>query len=310
MSDTVRIERRIKLHHLNVMMAIAKFGSMGKAAAHLNTTQPSISRAMAELEHALGVPLLDRTNQGVEPTIYGRAILDCGTAVVDELTRGIRNIKFLADPTEGELNIAGDSPSTAGGLPATIRRFQRRYPNVDVHVQVANEASQQALTLRERRCDLAFVRLPEVLDAEFESETLYHDPVLIVASTTHPLAKRRKIGLPQLVGQRWALPTPGSVIGQLVDRHMRSIGLEFPSRGIVTGSLHMDSILVASGDFLGFFPGSLMHFAAKSLGLKALPVDLKLPSSPFGIMRLKARTLGPIAKAFIQHARETAKHLA
>ena len=79
MRNSDQVERRLKLHDLRVLMAVTQAGSMVKAAKQLNTSQPAISRSIAELEHALGVRLLDRSRQGVEPTSYGRALLDCGT---------------------------------------------------------------------------------------------------------------------------------------------------------------------------------------------------------------------------------------
>ena len=59
-----RIERRISLHDLRVLMAVVQAGSMGKAAKRLATSQPAISRSIAELEHAFGVRLLDRPRPG------------------------------------------------------------------------------------------------------------------------------------------------------------------------------------------------------------------------------------------------------
>src|SRR6188508_1909682 len=70
-----RIGRRIKLHDLHVLMTVAELGSMGKAAERLNVSQPSISKAMADLEYQLGVRLLDRTTRGVETTAFGRALV-------------------------------------------------------------------------------------------------------------------------------------------------------------------------------------------------------------------------------------------
>src|SRR6202158_598062 len=96
-----RIGLRMKLHDLHVLMSVVQAGSMSKAAALLNTGQPAISRSIAELEHALGVRLLDRNRQGVTPTEYGRALLDGGTAVFDDLRRTVKNMEFLADPTAG-----------------------------------------------------------------------------------------------------------------------------------------------------------------------------------------------------------------
>jgi len=69
-----RIERRMKLQDLHVLMTVAQAGSMGKAADLLNTSQPNISRAISELEHALGVRLLDRHRQGVEPGACDRGV--------------------------------------------------------------------------------------------------------------------------------------------------------------------------------------------------------------------------------------------
>ena len=80
-----RIGRRIKLQDLNTLMAVVQAGSMGKAARSLNTSQPNVSKSIADLEQTLGVCLLDRHRQGVEPTKYGRALLDCGMTVFDEL---------------------------------------------------------------------------------------------------------------------------------------------------------------------------------------------------------------------------------
>ena len=97
-----RIGRRMKIQDLHVLMTVVQAGSMMKAAALLNTSQPAISRSIADLEDAIGVRLLDRTPQGVKPTGYGRALLDGGAAMFDELRLAVKNIEFLADPTVGE----------------------------------------------------------------------------------------------------------------------------------------------------------------------------------------------------------------
>ena len=103
-----RIGRRMKLHDLHVLMGVVQAGSMGKAASLLNTTQSAISRSITELEHAVGVRLLDRSRQGVEPTEYGRALLDGGAAVFDDLRQAVKKIEFLADPTVGHVTVGGN----------------------------------------------------------------------------------------------------------------------------------------------------------------------------------------------------------
>src|SRR5215831_14716846 len=139
MQLTDRIGRRLKLQDLHILMTVVQAGSMGKAAERLNTVQPAISRSIAELEHAVGVRLLDRQRQGVEPTEYGRALLDCGTAVFDELRQGMKNIEFLADPATGGARVGG-APFLAATLAcAVIDRLSRRYPGIVIHLTAGSD---------------------------------------------------------------------------------------------------------------------------------------------------------------------------
>src|SRR6266849_6088109 len=123
-----RIGNRMKLQDLHVLMTVVQAGSMGKAAQILNTTQPNISRSIGALEQALGVRLLDRHRQGIEPTEYGRALLDGGVAVFDELRQAVKNIEFLADPAAGEVRIGANPALAAGFTSVVIDRLSRRYP--------------------------------------------------------------------------------------------------------------------------------------------------------------------------------------
>src|SRR5207244_4141418 len=106
MNETRRIERRVGLRDLRVLVSVIESGSMGKAARMLATSQPAISRSIANLEHTFGVRLLDRSAYGVEPTLYGRALLRRGIAVFDELGQGLKDVRFLANPNVGDLAIA------------------------------------------------------------------------------------------------------------------------------------------------------------------------------------------------------------
>src|SRR5947208_2382863 len=110
-----RIGLRMRLRDLHVLMAVVQAGSMNKAAALLNTTQPAVSRSIAELEGLVGARLLERTPRGVEATACGRALLDGGAAVFDDLRQAVRNIEFLADPTAGEVRI-GCTPLLAASF--------------------------------------------------------------------------------------------------------------------------------------------------------------------------------------------------
>src|ERR1700731_1294208 len=92
--DDSFIGRGIPLRDLHVFFTVTQRGSMAKAARDLGITQPAVSRVIADLEHALGVRLLDRGPQGVEATIYGRALLKCGLTVFDDLKQGVKELEF------------------------------------------------------------------------------------------------------------------------------------------------------------------------------------------------------------------------
>ena len=100
---------RLKLHELQVLLAVAQAGNMAKAAAQLALSEPAVSRTISDMENTLGVSLFDRSSKGVEPTAYGRALIKRGVAVFDELRQGIRetalNIRqsAIACPRVGKL---------------------------------------------------------------------------------------------------------------------------------------------------------------------------------------------------------------
>src|SRR5262245_3184938 len=110
-----RIGRRVRFRDLQVLLAVADCGSMAKAAVQLGITQPAVSEIIAALESAFAVRLFDRGPQGVEPTVYGRALLKRGLVAFDELREGIRDIEFLTNPTIGEVRI-GCPDSIATGI--------------------------------------------------------------------------------------------------------------------------------------------------------------------------------------------------
>jgi DNA-binding transcriptional LysR family regulator len=97
-----------------MLMAVARSGSMAKAAEQLAISHPVVSKTIADLETVLGVPLFDRSTRGVKPTMYGEALLKCGAVVFDEMRQGIRHVEFVADPTVGSLRFGCPEAMAAG----------------------------------------------------------------------------------------------------------------------------------------------------------------------------------------------------
>src|SRR5580658_6116927 len=128
MDLTDRVAQRLKLRDLRLLDVVVRSKSMVRAAAQLNLSQPAVSKAISEMEQMLGVRLLDRSRQGIEPTSYGRALLKSGVAIFDDLRQGVREIEFLSDPTSGDVRIAATEPIAAGVLPAIVDGLSRDYP--------------------------------------------------------------------------------------------------------------------------------------------------------------------------------------
>ena len=82
------------------------------------------------LEHVLGVQLLDRSPKGVEPTMYGRALLKRTLIVFDELKQAIKDIEYLADPTTGEVKVACPLGVAYTVIPQIFERFVKENPHV------------------------------------------------------------------------------------------------------------------------------------------------------------------------------------
>jgi DNA-binding transcriptional LysR family regulator len=301
-----RIGRRIRFRDLHVLLAVAEHGSMSKASAELAISHPVVSKTISDLERTLGVRLFDRGSQGVELTDYGRALLECGVSVFDEMRRGLKRIEFLTDPNSGELRVGCPEITMAGLMPAIAERFSRRYPGIRLHVVLANTAMLQFQDLRERKVDLLIGRLPQQLaEDDLSAEILFDEPFVVVAGTQGQWARRRQVRIEELVGEPWILPPYDSAPGSAIAEVFHACRVQPPQPSIVTLSVQLTVTLVAGGRFLGMLPSSVAQFNAKRVGLKVVPLKLPPTRLAAGIITVKGRTLNPLVELFIACARET-----
>jgi DNA-binding transcriptional LysR family regulator len=306
-----QIGRRLRLRDLHVFFTVVQHGSMGKAAQQLGVSQPAVSEVIADLEHALGVRLLDRLPHGVAPTMYGAALTSRSIAVFDELKQGISDIEFLADPTRGELHIGCPEPITTILLPI-MEHFTAQHPGVLIHVGSIDPETFDLPRLRERRFDFILALTSpgfshEDFGSDLNFEVLFNETHVVVAGRNSQWARRRNIELAELVEERWILATPGAWLHKAVLEAFRARGLGLPRTSVMTFSMFLRASMAASGNFIATFPSLIARHVADRFSLKVLPVDLRLPPSPFGIGTLKNRTLSPVVERFIEHAREVGK---
>jgi DNA-binding transcriptional LysR family regulator len=307
MKWTGRIGRRVKLRDLHIALAVAKAGSMTRAAEELAVSYPVVSKTISDLEHTLGVKLFDRSISGVEPTHYGRALLKSAVAVFDEMRKGLQQIDFIKEPDAGDLRIGSSIVVDAGLLPAIIERFSRDFPRAALHVLPENIATQQYDNLRQRNVELVLGRLPVTMnEPDLVAEPLFDEPNVVAAGSESRWAKRRNLTLADLMGEPWVLAPPGSLARSLQDGAFRNSGLEPPSATMLTVSLHLYMRLIETGRWLGLVPASVMRFGGKQMRIKVLPVEISSPPAPVGFITVKNRTLTPLAERFIDCARKTA----
>ncbi|HEX4556097.1 MAG TPA: LysR family transcriptional regulator [Xanthobacteraceae bacterium] len=299
-----RLSRHLNLRDLNVLLTVARCGSMGKAAAELSVSQPAISKAIADIEYALGVRLLDRSQRGVAPTVYGSALLAGGLNAFDELKQAIKRIEFLADPAAGEIRIGASVVIGASLVAEVVDRLSRKYPRIKVHL-LAGEAAMIYRALEEREVEVVIAGIfGPVAEDHMIAELLYDDAFVIAAGAENSWCRRRRIRLSDLMNEPWTLPPPDSLTGAIVVEIFRTHGLELPRATLVTSSIPARCALLASGRFLTMVPISVLRLGGRKQQIKALPVDIPTVGRPIGIVTLKNRTLSPVAQLFIAAARE------
>jgi DNA-binding transcriptional LysR family regulator len=268
-----------------------------------------VSRAIANLEAVLGVTLLDRSPTGIEPTAYGRALVNRGLAAFDELAQGVKDIALLADPTAGELRIGASIAVAVGFVASVIDRLSRRYPRLTFNVFSA-DTTMAYRALAERQVDLLLAHVIEpIAEEHMKVEVLFHDPHVVVAGANNPWTRRRRVALSDLMEEPWVLPPPDAPYGTVVSEAFRASGLRLP-RTVVTSTLPIRSALLATGRYLSMVPAVVLQFQPRNQALKGVSIELPATSKPLALITLKNRTLSSVARLFIDYARDTARALA
>jgi DNA-binding transcriptional LysR family regulator len=306
-----RIGRRVRLRDLHILLTVVEHGSMVKAAAQLGVSQPAISDAIATLEAAFDVRLLDRSRKGVVPTAYGALLLKYGQMAIDDLRQGVREIEFLADPTAGELRIACTDTIVNGCLVPIIQRLGERYPRVRLHVAQMGTPLYEFTDLERGKVDLIVLRYGLTpggrIPPSVKVEELINDRYCVVVSRRNPLARRTKIRLADLVNERWLMPPAdiplgGVHVSALIQNAFIEAGLQPPEFGITTFSVFLRTTLVSSGPYVSVLPASVLRLHADKLC--ELPVALPTLEWPVAIVTLKNLSLNPAVGSFIDCARE------
>jgi DNA-binding transcriptional LysR family regulator len=309
-----QIGRRLRFRDLHVFFTVLDLGSMAQAAARLGVTAPTVSEVIADLEHTLGVRLLDRTSKGVVSTPYGEALARRGRAAFDELRQGIRDIDSIADPATSEVRI-GCPESLAAFLVLVIERCAQQYPRMRFQVQQVSWPTVHFPELHERKTDLVLARLgtpssDRSFGEDLHAEVLFDDPFAVVVGASSKWARKRKINLADLADAAW-ISTPSDVLaGRFLTGAFEALGLKPPKSAIETNSIHLREHLASRGQYVAVLPRSVLRLSAKQRSLKELAIKLSMKPSPVAIVTLRKRTPTSGVQTFIDCARQAARSLA
>lgn len=306
MSWMDEIGRRIKLRDLRLLHATVEAGSMAKAARTLSMSQPAISYALSEMEKVLGVPLLERSAQGVTPTDCGRALLDRSKIVFNELRLGLREIEAITDPAIGELAI-GTTPPMSAVASAVINSTIQTYPRMTFHL--VNEPTQVLISkLRQREIEIAITRMVQPnSDDDLGLENLFDDQLAVIAGRSNRWVRHRNPTLSELYDEPWVFQPPGGYLFPIIRQAFASHGLEPPKATVTTPSTHAMAMLVANGPFLAIHPEAMLKIPTVHPSLSALPVELPSTRNPISLVTLANRSPSKIAQIFAKTAREVVK---
>jgi DNA-binding transcriptional LysR family regulator len=304
-----RIGRRLRLKDLHTLQTVAEVGSMAKASERLALSQPAISKAVSDMEHVLGAPLLDRSSRGVALTECGRLLVERTRVVFDEITQGVSDIGHLSDPTRGTVKIGTTEP-VAGVVSEIISRLASKYPRLSYDVMIS-DLDTLIGELRQRTRDVVVTRwAPPPAADDLAVQTLFKSSLAVMAAQGHPLLRRRKLSLGDLMEERWTLSPPESFLGRVVVGLFDRRKLPLPATVVTTISIHMRLNLLASGDFLTILPAQMLRSPSNRAWLRALDVDLRDSSQPIASITLKKRRVGGAVRLFEQASIEACKTMA
>jgi len=304
-----RVRRRLRLRDVDILMAVIQTGSMGKAAGALNMSQPAVSKAIAYLEHTLGVRLLDRSRQGVEPTPYGRALIKRGVAVFDELRQGVQDIASLTDPTVGEVRMGGSEHTISAIYAPVIHRLSGQHPRMSFHV-IVGDLRTLSQELDARHIDFIVSRMYTPPSEEHSAEVLFEDPLVVVTGPNNPLARRRRIEFAELLDEPWTMQPRENSFGSFAMDAIRASGFAPPRLTVATTSSNLRGEMLATGRYLTMVPRYWVMLPRRHPSLRILPVEFPNTRLDVAIITLKNRSLSRATELFINGVRALTKPLA
>jgi DNA-binding transcriptional LysR family regulator len=288
------------LHQLNVFATVAKLRNFTLAADNLRVSQPSVSLLVKSLERELEVKLFEKLGNKVRLTVAGERLLQ-DTEEILARVEGIRErIDEIKGLKKGKISVGGSSSAATSFLPATVDKFKKQYPGVEVILKIERSTSLEKRLL-EGELDLAVMGLAP-RSPLLVYEIYREEDVVAIAPPSHPLTKKRSVSLELIAKERLITHDKGTLTRDLVEQRFAQLRLPFaPMLELNPQIGARDAIrsAVASGLGIGFLSQCHVVADVKAGRLKVLNVPHLKLKRPMYIAVHKNRQGSSFVQAFI-----------
>jgi len=268
------IRSSLKFSHLQLLVALDEFRSVGRVAGYLNISQPAVSKSLSALESSLGLTLFNRSTRSLmEPTEHGECLIRYAHYILKLLTDAEEELQEISEGRTARVSI-GVLPSAATVLvPRFVSHLNASATAVTVSVR---EGTMETLLpmLRAGDIDLVVGNQPaRPLGTEFVTELLCDDPIVVVVGHHHPLAKVENPTWKMLNGYPLVLPTADASTRTAIDDHLTRQKVEIPKKHLESLSTLTNIGVCQFTDSVGFSPRMLAEHFSKLGILKVLPLS-------------------------------------
>jgi DNA-binding transcriptional LysR family regulator len=287
---------RIDPRRLLDLLAVAKHGTISAAAEALNVSQPGLSQSVAQLEHGLGVKVLDRDRHGARLTEYGRLLVFHARALDALLARAKEETRLHALGIEGPLAVGITPVSAASLVPQALALLLAETPKVAVSLVEGLDDDLIGM-LHGRELDMVVSRLRPGLDG-VSSEPLTSADWALITHPKHRLAQRASVRLAEIPEESWVLPAGGSAFRRQMEMVFAAAGLAWPTAGISTNSILAIKAIVMNTEGVTVMSPVLVDVERAAGRLHVVPLHEASPLQPVGMMWRSNDELSPAAARF------------
>jgi DNA-binding transcriptional LysR family regulator len=294
----------VELRHLRYFVAVAEELHFGRAAERLFMAQPPLSQQIRQLEREVGTLLLERTHRRVQLTAAGQVFLEEAREILARVDQAVLNAQRASRGESGWFSVGFVASATYDVLPAILRRFRERYPDVEL-VLLELQGMEQWQALRDKRIHVGFARLP-AQEEGIILETVAQDALMVALPAAHPLARQKTLPLPALTAEPFILfpQQPESNYAEYIIRLCEAAGFT-PRIVQKTGELQTAVSLVDAGIGVAIVPASVQNLRRE--GVVYRPLMEPAPTVAL-TMGYREHDPSPILPHFLHIAREMARH--